>query len=55
MNIVLNILCDLEDKLDLKKEEEDAFDIAIQCVTTVLNRMVEDRPISWGEELDDDE
>ena len=47
MNTVLNIMCDIEDRIELSDEQQEAFDISIQCVTTVLNRMKEDRPIEW--------
>ena len=49
MNTVLNIMCDIEDRIELSDEQQEAFDIAIQCVTTVLNRMKEDRPIEWDD------
>ena len=50
MNKVLDKICYLEDQFDgMTKEEIDAFDIAIQCVTTVMNRMKDDRPIAWDD------
>ncbi len=47
MNKILDIMCDIEDKYEMNAEERDAFDIAIQCVTTVMNRMKDNRPITW--------
>lgn len=44
---VLDKMCELEDKIELDDEMQDAFDIAIQCITTVMNRMVLDEPIIW--------
>ena len=37
MNEILSIMCDIEDRIELTDEEQDAFDIAIQCITTVIN------------------
>ena len=50
MNVILNIMCDIEDRIELTDGEQDAFDIAIQCVTTVMNRMTDDKPIEWDDE-----
>lgn len=47
MNDVLDKMCILEDELDLDDEMQGIFDIAIQCVTTVMNRMKDDKPIEW--------
>lgn len=49
---VLTTMCEIENIIELTKEEQDAFDIAIQCVATVLNRMVDDSPIEWDDEDD---
>ena len=49
MNGILDRMCMLEDRLELDDEEQEAFDIAIQCVTTVMNRMLDDRPITWDD------
>jgi len=49
MNTILNIMCDIEDRIELSDEQQEAFDIAIQCVTTVMNRMKDDRPIEWDD------
>ena len=47
MNEVLDIMCKFEDKIEMTNEEEEAFYIAIQCITTVINRMTDDKPIEW--------
>ena len=54
MNRVLDLLCNTEDHMDLTDQQAEDFDIAVQCVTLVMNRMKEDRPIVWDEEADDD-
>ena len=50
MNDILTTMCEIEDRIELTDEEEDAFDIAIQCVATVMNRMTDNRPIEWDDE-----
>ena len=47
MNKVLDTMCEIEDRIELTDEETDTFDIAIQCITTVMNRMTDDKPITW--------
>lgn len=49
MRDVLFLLCDIEDETDLNDKEQELFDVAIQCVTVILNRMTEDRPIPWDD------
>lgn len=49
MNEVLNRMCELEDRCDLLDDEQEAFDIAIQCITTVINKMKDDSPIEWDD------
>ena len=49
MNEVLDKMCILEDEIDLDDDMQEIFDIAIQCVTTVMNRMKDDRPIEWDD------
>ena len=53
MNDVLDSMCAIEDRIELTSEEKDAFDIAIQCVTTVINRMNSGNlvPFEWDNEL----
>jgi hypothetical protein len=46
---ILNTMCRIEDQAELTESEEEAFDIAIQCVATVMNRMIDDKPISWDD------
>ena len=46
MNKVLDKVCEIEDRLDLSDEEQEAYDIAVQCITTVMNRMGKDIPIT---------
>ena len=50
MDRVLDLLCNTEEHIDLTGQQEDDYDIAIQCVTLVMNRMKDDRPIVWDEE-----
>lgn len=54
MNEVLDTMCNIEDRVEeigwQEVGEQDAFDIAIQCITTVMNRMKDDRPIEWDDE-----
>lgn len=47
MDSILDIMCDIEDRDYWTDEEQAALDIAIQCITTVMNRMSEDRPIEF--------
>ena len=48
LNTVLNILCELEDKMDnLSAEETNAFNIGIQCVAQIVTRMADKKPITW--------
>ena len=47
MNKVLDTVCEIEDRIEMTEEEQEDYDIAIQCVTTVLNRMLDDKPIEW--------
>ena len=49
---VLEFMCDIEPRIDLNDEEIDKFDVAIQCVNTVLNCMVDDSSIDW--EIEDE-
>ena len=44
---VLSTLCEIEDRVELTDSEQEDFDIAVQCVTTVLNRMVYNKKIDW--------
>ena len=48
LNQVLNIVCDLKDRLiEPTEEEKEAYVIAIQCVVQILNRMADNKPIRW--------
>lgn len=47
MNRILDIMCVIGDRETLSGEERDAFDIALQCITTVIIRMKEDKPMIW--------
>ena len=49
MDRILDTMCKLEDRIELSEEEEEAFDIAIQCVTCIMNRMTDDRGIEWDD------
>ena len=50
MNDILTFMCELEDKQDFSYDEDKKFDIAIQCIVTVMNRMIDNRPIEFDEE-----
>ena len=39
MNKLLETMCDIEDRTEFSDEEQEAIDIAIQCVATVINQM----------------
>ena len=45
---VLDFMCDIEPKCELTDEEENKYDVAIQCISTVLNCMVDDSKIDWA-------
>lgn len=48
MNKVLNIMCELKERIpDMTKEEENAYDIAVQCVAQIANRMADGKQINW--------
>ena len=47
MDEILNTMCDIEEHIFMSKKEEEAFNIAIQCISTVMNRMVDNRPIEF--------
>ena len=47
---VLTTMSALEDLADnLTEEEHTAFDVSLQCVTEVMNRMKDGKPIEYGE------
>lgn len=50
MNRVLDTVCEVEDRAGLEGQERKDYDIAVQCVAAVLNRMLDDRPLCWDEE-----
>lgn len=39
MKSVLYFMCDIEDEIEMDGDEEEMFDVAIQCVTAIINRM----------------
>jgi len=47
MNGVLDYMCLLKERLRIPAEEQDKFDMAIQCIATVTNRMTDDKKIEW--------
>lgn len=49
MDIVLDTLCELEDSLLITHKEQEAMDMAIQCVTEIMNRMKDGRKIMWDD------
>lgn len=47
---VLTVMSGLEDLAENMTEEEHiAFDVSLQCVTEVMNRMKDGKPIEYGE------
>lgn len=46
MDNVLTTICELEDRIEMTDQEE-AFDIAVQCVSQIMNRMQDGGPINW--------
>ena len=52
MNRVLDLICSVEDHMDLTGQQENDYDIAVQCVALVMNRMKDNRPIIWEEDGD---
>ena len=47
MNVVLNYMCLLKDQLNIPPEDSENFDVAIQCVTVITNRMADNKMIEW--------
>lgn len=47
MGEVLNTMCNLEDDIDLTDKENDCFNIAIQCITQIMNRMIDGKEINF--------
>ena len=45
MDRVLDFMCGVEDSMELNSQQEKDFHVAINCITTVMNRMKVDRPI----------
>ena len=54
MDRVLDLICNIENRTEMTSQQEENFDIAVQCVTLVMNRLKDDRPIVWDEEAGDD-
>lgn len=50
LNEILNFMCDVEDELDLNEDEQDKYDIALRCISTVMNRMLDRQPIDFEED-----
>ena len=44
---VLNCLCDLEDTVLMTEEEDEAMHMAVQCVTEIMNRMLDGKKVEW--------
>lgn len=49
MDYVLETVCNLEDDILITEEEQEALDIAIQCITQIMNRMEDGRKINWDD------
>lgn len=47
MDRVLTVICDVEDRVDMTDQEMNDYDIAVQCVAQVMNRMRDGKPIDW--------
>ena len=49
LNVVLNTMCELEERIpDLTDEEQDMYDIGVQCVCQIVNRIADNKPINWS-------
>ena len=47
---ILTVMSGLEDLAEnMTEEEHTAFDVSLQCVTEVMNRMKDGKPIEYGE------
>lgn len=49
LNEVLDSLCELEDSVLLSDAEDEAMEIAIQCVTEIMNRMQDGKRVQWDD------
>ena len=47
MNKILDLMYLLKDQLLLTDEETADYDIAMQCVVTITNRMADNKPLEW--------
>ena len=45
MNGILDTLCDIEDSVGMTDKEQEAMNIAIQCVTDILN-LLQGHPVT---------
>lgn len=43
----LNCLCELRDSVLLSEAENGAMKVAIQCVTEIMNRMLDGKKVMW--------
>ena len=43
MKKILYTMMDLEDTLALSFSEREAFDVSIQCISTIINRMTDNK------------
>lgn len=49
MESVFMKMVDIEDRIALSDEEERVFDICIQCVAQIHNRMLDGKEITWDD------
>lgn len=47
MDRMLDRFCWLEDDSMITDEEQEALDIAIQCMVQIMNRMIDGKRINW--------
>ena len=47
MNRVLDLICKVEDQVEMTDQETDDYDIAVQCVSQIMNRMQDGGPINF--------
>lgn len=46
---IITIMSEIEDKKKLTERQKMAFDISVQCVTEIMNRMQDGKPIEFEE------
>lgn len=50
MNCVLDFICAVENEIELNEQDQKDFNVVIQCVTEIMNRMKDGKGIIWDDE-----